>query len=63
MAWKGYLNTLKIADTFGPFADQFKAIGYMGLSRLSRLKGQGSEANKYARKASKYTVYSFILDG
>lgn len=62
LAEKGYKKTVDMADSFGPFANQFKAIGYMGSSRLFNHKGNHSEANKYARKASKYTVYSFILD-
>ncbi len=59
---QGYVRTIDFADLYGPFADRFKAIGYMGLSRINKKKGYHSEANRYARKASKYTVYRFILD-
>jgi len=62
LAGKGYWKTVELADSFGPFADQFKAIGYMGLSRLSKQKGLQSEARRYARKASNHTVYGFIID-
>ncbi|MEN8230083.1 MAG: hypothetical protein ABFS38_18120 [Bacteroidota bacterium] len=62
LAGKGYLKTIEMADSFGPFADQFKAIGYMGLSRLNEQKGLHSEAKRYARKASSYTTYRYILD-
>ena len=62
LAGKGYRKTVEMADSFGPFANQFKAIGYMGSSRLHNHKGNHREASKYARKATKYTVYKFILD-
>ncbi len=56
-----YLSCIKIADKLGPFTDTFMAVGYMGLSRLQEEKGLYNEAKKYARKASDYTNYSFIL--
>jgi hypothetical protein len=62
LAGKLYMKTLKLADSFGPFTNQFKAIGYMGLSRLNEQKGLNSEARRYARKASKHTTYAFILE-
>jgi hypothetical protein len=62
LAGKRYQKTIEKADTFGPFADLFKAMGYMGLSRLHERKGLKNEAKRYARKASKLTVYSFILN-
>jgi len=62
LAGKWYLRTIEAADSFGPIADQFKAIAYMGLARLSEQKGLRSEARRYARKASHHTSYSFILD-
>jgi len=61
LAEKWYLKTVELADSFGPYADQFKAIGYMGLARINEQKGLRSEARKYARKASKHTSYAFIL--
>lgn len=62
MAEKGYMETVKIADSFGPFANTFKAIGYMGLSRVNKQRELYSEARKFERKASNLTVYRFILD-
>ena len=62
LAGKDYWKTVEMADSFGPYADQFKAIAYMGLSRLHDEKGLRSEAKRYARKASNLTVYNFILD-
>lgn len=62
MAEKGYMKTVEMADTFGPYAELYKAIGYMGLSRIYKQQGNTSEAGSYARKAAKYTTYSFILD-
>ncbi len=60
-AGSGYMLTIEFADTFGPFADIYKAMSYMGLSRLNEKMGLHSKANKYARKASHLTAYSFIL--
>lgn len=62
LAEKGYLQTIELAESFGTFTDQFKAIGYMGLSRINAQRGLESEARRYARKASSLTVYSFILN-
>jgi len=62
LAGQGYQKLLKLADSFGPFADIYAAMAYMGLSRLHEQKGLESEARRYARKASKHTAYRFILD-
>ncbi|MCP4310516.1 MAG: hypothetical protein GY790_04585 [Bacteroidetes bacterium] len=56
-----YLSTIEMADSIGPFADIFKAIGYMGLSRLHEARGLHNEARKYAQKAERHSPYSFIL--
>ena len=61
-AGKKYWNTIGLADSFGPFADLFKAMGYMGLSRIHESRDLHGEAKRYARKASNLTVYRFILD-
>ncbi|MDF1576363.1 MAG: hypothetical protein P1P86_14335 [Bacteroidales bacterium] len=57
-----YLETIELADKFGPFADIYKAMAYMGLSRLYKKRGQLSESESYYRKASHLTTYSFILE-
>jgi len=57
-----YQFLLKSAYSFGPIADIYAAMAYMGLSRLNMQNGRDNEARKYARKASKYTSYRFILD-
>ncbi|MCK5066644.1 MAG: hypothetical protein KAR16_04375 [Bacteroidales bacterium] len=62
LAGQGYQELVELADSFGPFADVYAAMAYMGLSRLHEQKGLESEARRYARKASKHTVYRFILD-
>ena len=62
LAREGYLKTVALADSFGPIADLFKAIGYMGLSRIYEQEGMESDARRYARRASNHTVYPFILD-
>ncbi len=62
VAEKRYMRTIELAGSFGPFADDFRAIAYMGLSRLRAKKGLQSESKRYARKAEYHTVYRFILD-
>ena len=57
-----YLKTVALADSFGPVADLYKAIGYMGLSRIYKREGLESDSKRYARRASNLTVYKFILD-
>ncbi len=61
-AGKQYRHIIALADSVGPYADNFKAMGYMGLSRLFNRENIPGEARKYARKASNYTAYKFILD-
>lgn len=61
-AKEGYLKTVELAESFGPIADMYKAIGYMGLSRISEREEMHQEAKKYARMASNHTVYSFIIN-
>ena len=58
----GYIETIDMAETFGPIADIYMAMGYMGLSRLHEKEGLHKEAKDYARKASRLTAYAFILD-
>jgi tetratricopeptide (TPR) repeat protein len=60
-AEKKYKSTIELADIIGPFGDIYKAIGYMGLSKLANGKGLNDEAKRYARKAADHTSYSFIL--
>ena len=59
---KKYLNVIDLASPIGPFANNYRAMGYMGLSRLYEKSGEQDEARKYAKKASRYTAYDFILD-
>jgi hypothetical protein len=61
-AGKLYQQVIEHAESIGPFANNFKAMGYMGLSRLHEQKRLDGEASRYARKASKLTVYKFILE-
>jgi len=61
-AKKGYLETLELADSFGPIADMYTAIGYMGLSRISEREGMDHQAKKYARMAANHTDYKFIIN-
>ena len=51
-----------MAEEYGPIADIYQAIGYMGLSRLHSRQGLAREAETYARKASRLTHYAFILE-
>ena len=61
-ARSGYLATIEMAENFGPVADIYQAMGYMGLSRLHSRQGLVREAETYARKASRLTHYDFILE-
>ncbi|MGW8316265.1 MAG: hypothetical protein ACWGNV_11735 [Bacteroidales bacterium] len=61
MAERDFERTIAYARDFGSFTDSFTAIGYMGLSRIAASRGNGREAEDYARKASRYTNYSFII--
>ena len=61
-ARSGYLGTIEMAENFGPVADIYQAMGYMGLSRLHSKQGLVREAETYARKASRLTHYDFILE-
>lgn len=61
-ARSGYLETIEMAEVYGPIADIYKAMGYMGLSRLYRKQGLTNESESYARKASRLTSYAFILE-
>ena len=58
----GYVETMEMAETFGPFADIYMAMGYMGLSRLHEKEGLHRESENYKRKASRLTSYAFILE-
>jgi hypothetical protein len=58
----GYLECIEMTGAFGPFTDIYKAMSYMGLSRLYEKQGLDKESESYARKASRLTSYSFILD-
>jgi nitrate reductase assembly molybdenum cofactor insertion protein NarJ len=57
-----YQETIELAESFGPFADTYRAMGYMGLSRLFEKQGLPKESNTFARKASRLTSYEFILE-
>lgn len=58
----GNYHAIGKAELIGPLADTFRAMAYMGLSRLSGMEGNESEARKYQRKASSCTSYHFILE-
>jgi len=62
LARRAYQETIELAESFGPYADTYMAMGYMGLSRLFAKQGLKSESQAYARKASRLTSYAFILD-
>lgn len=62
LARNAYLETIEMAEAFGPFADTYGAIGYMGMSRLSEQQGLERDAANYARQAARLTSYTFILE-
>lgn len=61
-ARSGYMETLDMAESFGPLADIYGAMGYMGLSRLHESEGLHRESENFKRKASRLTSYDFILE-
>jgi hypothetical protein len=61
-AGRYYQRVIDLALSMGPIADSYRAMGYMGLSRIHAKKQEDSEARRYARKASNLTTYRFILD-
>ena len=61
-AKEGYIKTVELAESFGQVADMYKAIGYMGLSRISEREELHHQAKKYARVASHHTDYRFIIN-
>lgn len=62
MARNAYLETIDMAEEFGPLADLYQAMGYMGLSRLFERMGLEQESREYRRKAARLTSYDFILN-
>lgn len=61
-AKEGFLKTIELAESFGPIADMYKAISYMGLSRISEREEMHHQAKKYARMAGNHTTYKFIIN-
>jgi tetratricopeptide (TPR) repeat protein len=61
-ARSGYMETIELAESFGPIADIYGAMAYMGLSRLHEREGLIKEAEDFKRKASRLTTYDFILE-
>jgi len=62
LARRKYFRVLEMAESIGPFADIFQAIGYMGLSRIYERRGLNIDAKRYARKAASHTAYTYILN-
>jgi len=61
-AREAYLETIELAESFGPYADTYRAMAYMGLSRLYEKQGLHQDSKAFARKASRFTPYAFILE-
>lgn len=61
-AGRHYREAFELAESFGPIANNYKAMASMGLSRLYKKRGKQSESKRFSRKASNLTVYRFILD-
>jgi len=57
-----YLETIALAETIGPFADIYQAMGFIGLSRFYKKRGLHKKAKEYFRKATRLTHYDFILE-
>lgn len=63
LAITAYLETAELAESLGPYGDTYRAMSFMGLSRLFAKQGLRRESESYARKASRLTAYAFILEG
>ena len=59
---RDYHRLIEEADALGPVANHFKAMAYMGLSRLHEKQELHGEAKRYAKKAARYTSFPFILN-
>jgi hypothetical protein len=56
-----YKKSIKIADEFGEFGNLYRAIAYMGMSRIAYRQGKDDLGRKYKRSATKNTGYEYII--
>ncbi len=56
-----FRKALELGKKYGPFANHFNAIAWMGLGRYYKSLGDRSEASSYFRKAKEATAYEYIL--
>lgn len=63
MASQKYEACLEIAEDYDDLGDMYKAICYMGLSRIAGSDHNISLREKYRKEAEKHTRYKIILDG
>jgi len=60
-AKKEYAQVISETEEFGPFADQYAAIAWMGLARINKRYGDTQVANRCYKKAGSLTSYEYIL--
>ncbi|MBN1131798.1 MAG: hypothetical protein JXR52_02170 [Bacteroidales bacterium] len=58
-----YRNSLDIASKYGDFGNLYKAIAYMGLSRIAATEKDETLKLKYLRLAESHTGYDYIING
>lgn len=62
-AKKQYNKCIELSDIYGEYGKLYKAIAYMGLSRISEQEGNEALYKKYLRLARKNTNYAYIISG
>ena len=62
-ALSNYEKGIEIADRFEVFGDLYKAIAYMGLSRLAGRDNNETQEKKFKNLAEKHTNYNYIISG
>lgn len=62
-ATEKYNMCLDMLEVYGDFGNMFKAICYMGLSRIAESMHDDILSEKYRKQAERHTGYKFILDG
>ena len=56
VAYKNYNSGIKIAEGFGPIADNYLSIAYYGLSRIEKINGNIKTSKEYHKKAKDYST-------
>ncbi|MFW6328286.1 MAG: tetratricopeptide repeat protein [Bacteroidota bacterium] len=58
-AKRNYLSGLKIAETYGPMANNFKAYSYLGLARIYKKQGNEKKAREHEKAGNSFAKYDY----